>query len=226
MAGVEQREEYHHKDVFYHSLLVLANMIPVTSNVWLRFAALLHDVGKPKTKSFAEGQGWTFHGHEEIGARMVKHIFRRMKFPLERGKYVEKLVRLHMRPMALVDEGVTDSAVRRLLFEAGDDIDDLMKLCSADITSRNPRKVQMVLGNYERLALKMQEVEEKDTLRAWQPPVKGDEIMELFGLQQGREVGRLKQLLMDAILDGQIPNERDAALEFLKTEADKIIGRK
>jgi poly(A) polymerase len=223
MAGVEQRKDYHHKDVFLHTLKVVDNISTMTDNVWLRFVALVHDIAKPRTKAFKEGIGWTFHGHEEIGARMMKPIFRRMRLPLERLPYVEKLIRLHLRPMVLVSEEVTDSAVRRLLFEAGEDIDDLMLLCRADITSQNPRRVEQYLKNYDIVLQKMKEVEEKDRLRNWQPPVKGDEIMQVCGLKPGPLVGKLKKAIEEAILDGLIPNEHDPALEYLLTIKDKIL---
>ncbi len=226
LSGVDQRKDHHHKDVFLHTLKVVDNVSASTNNVWLRMTALLHDIAKPRTKAFKEGIGWTFHGHEEIGARMVKPIFRRMKFSLEYAPYVEKLVRLHLRPMALVDEGVTDSAVRRLLFEAGNDIDDLMTLCRADITSKNPRLVSQVRSNYDRVAEKMVEVEAKDKMRNWQPALRGDEIMRLCGLEEGPIVGKLKQAVVDAILDGEIPNEHDAAVKFLLSVKNEVIGSK
>lgn len=224
LAGVDQRKDHHHKDVFLHTLKVVDNVGASTQNVWLRMTALLHDIAKPRTKAFKEEIGWTFHGHEEIGARMVKPIFRRMKFPLEQAPYVEKLVRLHLRPMALVDQGVTDSAVRRLLFEAGEDIDDLMVLCRADITSKNPRLVSQVKDNYDRVAQKMAEVEEKDKMRNWQPALRGDEIMRLCGIKEGPVVGKIKQAVVDAILDGKIPNDHDAAVEFLISLKDEFLG--
>jgi len=223
LGGVEQRQDQHHKDVLLHTFKVVDNISDTTDNVWLRLAALLHDIAKPRTKAFVEGVGWTFHGHEEIGARMVKPIFRRMKFPFEYLEYVERLVRLHLRPMALVDEGVTDSAVRRLLFEGGEDVDDLMKLCRADITSKNPQLVEQVKRNYDSVAEKMAEVEEKDRWRSWQPPVRGDEIMQVCGLEPGPLVGRLKDEITNAILDGRIANEHDAALEYLMKIKDEII---
>ena len=223
LAGVDQRRDHHHKDVFLHTLKVVDNVSASTQNVWLRVTALFHDIAKPRTKAFKEGIGWTFHGHEEIGARMVKPIFRRMKFPMEYAPYVEKLVRLHLRPMALVDQGVTDSAVRRLLFEAGEDIDDLMVLCRADITSKNPRLVSQVRKNYDQVVQKMAEVEEKDKMRNWQPALRGDEIMRLCGIEEGPVVGRLKEAVVDAILDGKIPNEHDAAVEFLLSMKDEVL---
>lgn len=226
LAGVDQRRDYHHKDVLLHTLKVVDNISAMTDNVWLRVAALLHDIAKPRTKAFKEGTGWTFHGHEEVGARMVKPIFRRLKLPLEHVPYVEKLVRLHLRPMALVDEGVTDSAVRRLLFEAGEDIDDLMKLCRADITSKNPRLVDQVHQNYDRVASKMKEVEEKDKMRSWRPAIDGNEIMQVCGIKEGPAVGELKRAVIDAILDGHIPNEHDAALQYLLRIKDELLERK
>ena len=225
MAGVDQRKDHHHKDVFLHTCLVVDNIAPTTDSLWLRFAALVHDIAKPRTKAFKEGIGWTFHGHEEIGARMMRKIFQRMKLPLEPLPYVEKLVRLHLRPMVLVDEIVTDSAVRRLVFETGNDIDDLMKLCRADITSQNPGRVARYLKNYEVVMQKIVEVEEKDRLRNWQPPVKGDEIMAVCSLEPGKMVGVLKKAIEEAILDGKIPNEHDAALQFLLSIKDEFVRK-
>ncbi len=223
MAGVDQRKDHHHKDVFRHTLQVLDKVCQATDNVWLRLAALLHDVAKPRTKAFVEGTGWTFHGHEEIGARMIKPMFKRMRLPMEHVKYVEKIVRLHLRPMALVDEGVSDSAVRRLLYEAGEDIDDLMRLCRADITSKNVRLVEQVHKNYVYVASRMEEIEKKDKIRNWQPPLRGEEIMEICGLPQSPMVGILKDKVTDAILDGLIPNEHDAAKAFLLSIKDEVI---
>ena len=223
LAGVDQRYEHHHKDVFFHTLQVVDNISEYTDDIYLRIAALLHDIAKPKTKAYHPQQGWTFHGHEELGARMVRHLFKRFKLRFDKIPYVEKLVRLHLRPMALVDEEVTDSAIRRLLFEAGEDIDDLMQLCRADITSKNPRKVQRYLNNYNMLVKRMEEIEEKDSLRNWQPPIRGDEIMERFNIPPSKLVGLLKKSVEDAILDGKIPNEHDAALDYLYRVKDDII---
>jgi putative nucleotidyltransferase with HDIG domain len=224
MAGVDQRRDYHHKDVFLHTCAVVDNISATTDNVWLRFCALVHDIAKPRTKAFKEGVGWTFHGHEELGARMMKSVFRKLKLPMEQLPYVEKLVRLHLRPMVLVDDIVTDSAVRRLVFEAGNDIDDLMKLCRADITSKNPRLVSRYMKNYEIVVQKIIEVEQKDRLRNWQPPVKGDEIMAVCGLQPGKTVGILKKAIEEAVLEGVIPNDHDAALQYLLKMKDRILG--
>jgi poly(A) polymerase len=223
MAGVDQRQDHHHKDVFLHTCTVVDNVASATGDLWLRFAALVHDIAKPRTKAFKPGTGWSFHGHEEIGARMMKGIFRRLKLPLDRLGYVEKLVRLHLRPMVLVDDAVTDSAVRRLVFEAGPEIDDLMILCRADITSKNPKLVARYLRNYDLVMEKIKEVEEKDRLRHWQPPVKGDEIMAVCGLQPGRKVGELKKAIEEAVLEGVIANEHDAALAYLLSVKDKIL---
>lgn len=224
MGGVDQRQDFHHKDVLQHTLRVVDNVSEVSPNPWLRMAALLHDIAKPRTKAFKEGTGWTFHGHEEVGARMIKPIFKKMRFPFDNLPYVEKLVRLHLRPMALVDEGVTDSAVRRLLFEAGEEVDDLMVLCRADITSKNPRLVGQVRKNYDLVVGKMAEVEEKDRMRSWQPPIRGEEIMQVCGLEPGPLVGKLKTAITDAILDGHIANDHDAALAYLLSIREQIIG--
>jgi poly(A) polymerase len=223
MAGVDQREDYHHKDAFRHTLQVVDKVAAVSNNLWLRMAALMHDIAKPKTKMFKPGTGWTFHGHEEFGARMVKLIFRRMRFPLEHMNYVEKLVRLHLRPQALVDEIVTDSAVRRMMFEAGNDIDDLMLLCRADITSKNQKLIDQVTKNYDLVIAKMAEVEEKDRIRNWQPPLRGEEIMQMCGLDEGPIVGILKDKITDAILEGVIPNEYDAAMQYLISIKDEVL---
>lgn len=225
LAGVDQRQEYHHKDVFRHTLQVVDQVAQVSDNLWLRMAALLHDVAKPRTKVFDPGTGWSFHGHEELGARMVKKIFQRMRFPLEYVPYVEKLIRFHLRPQALVDDGVTDSAIRRLIFEMGNDIDDLMMLCRADITSKNQKLIEQVKQNYDLVIQKMAEVEEKDRIRNWQPPLRGDEIMEICKLEEGPAVGVLKDTITDAILDGTIPNEHDAAVQYLLSIKDGILNQ-
>lgn len=232
LEGVEAVDGHRHKDNFHHTLQVLDNVVEATSGRscddtrWLRWAALLHDVAKPDTKRFVEGSGWTFHGHEFRGAKMVPGIFRKLRLPADdRVRYVQELVRLHHRPVALVDESVTDSAVRRLLFEAGDDVDDLMVLVRADITSKNPRRVRRYLNAFDRVEEKMAEVEEKDRLRNFQPPLDGNEIMESLDLPPGPDVGRLKDAVREAILDGEIPNEHDAAFRFLMEIKDEILGK-
>jgi putative nucleotidyltransferase with HDIG domain len=225
LAGVDQRQDFHHKDVFRHTLQVVDKVAAESGNLWLRMAALLHDIGKPKTKAFKEEIGWTFYGHEDLGTRMAKRIFRRMRFPMEHLPYVEKLIRLHLRPQALVDDVVTDSAVRRLMFETGNDIDDLMLLCRADITSKNQKLVEKVSRNYDLVITKMVEVEEKDRIRNWQPPLRGEEIMSVCGLHEGVMVGILKDKITDAILDGVIPNEHDAALKYLLSIKDEVMSK-
>ena len=198
------------------------NISPATGDVWLRFVALVHDIAKPQTKKFVDGIGWTFHGHEEIGARMMKSIFKRMKLPLNKQSYVEKLVRLHLRPMALAREEVTDSAIRRFIVDAGEDLEDLITLCRADITSKDPNKVSEYLANYERVMKKVWEVEEKDKLRAFQSPVRGEEIMKICGLKPSKKVGEIKKAIEDAILEGKIGNNYDEAYEYLMKIKDEF----
>ncbi len=223
LKGVEEIEGHHHKDVFFHTLKVVDNVAGMTDKLELRYAALVHDIAKPRTKQFVKGKGWTFHNHEEIGARMLPGIGRRLRLSKDITKYAQKLTRLHLRPIALTEEDVTDSAYRRLLVQAGEDLDDLLTLCRADITSRNPKRVQRHLRNFDYVVRRLQEVEAKDRMRAFQSPVRGDEIMAACGLSPGPKVGKLKKMIEEAILEGKIPNEHDAAFEYLMQIKDEVL---
>ncbi|MGH7601189.1 MAG: CCA tRNA nucleotidyltransferase, partial [bacterium] len=224
LKGVEEYKGYFHKDVFNHTLMVVDNLAAMSDKLPLRLAALVHDIAKPRTKAFIPGKGWSFHGHEDVGARMLPSIFNRLRLPNDWLKYVQKLTRLHLRPIALTEEECTDSAYRRLLFQAGEDLEDLLMLCRADITSGNVKRRERHLANFDFVVKRLTEVEEKDRMRAFQSPVRGDEIMQVCGLSPGPLVGKLKSAIEDAILDGKIPNEHGAALAYLLAIKDDVCS--
>lgn len=224
LKGVDTRNGISHKDNFYHTAEVVDNVALMSTDLWLRYAALLHDIGKPPTKRFQEGVGWTFHGHEVVGARMVKKIFKKLKLPLDaKMKFVQKLVLLHLRPISLTKENITDSAIRRLLFDADDDLEKLMILCKADITSKNEQKKKRYRENYDVVMQKLEEVEEKDKIRNWQPPISGQVIMDYFNIPPSKEVGEIKDAIREAILEGDLENNYDAAFQFMIDKGNQIL---
>lgn len=226
MAGIEQVDGLGHKDTLFHTFQVVDNVARLSDKLWLRIAALLHDIAKPLTKRFSRTAGWTFHGHEAVGIRVVAKIFRAMRWPLEPLDYVQKLVRLHHRPIPLSKQEITDSAIRRLMFEAGTDLEDLMLLCKADVTSKNPRKVRQIMNNFSNVEKKIAEVAEKDLLAKWRPPIDGTDIMQTLGLAEGRMVGVIKREMENAVIDGLIPYDREAALLFIQEAYNKLKSRK
>lgn len=224
LHGVSQIKGHRHKDNFWHTLKVLDNVIELGADLWLRWAAIMHDIAKPPTKRFQEDVGWTFHGHDALGAKWTKRIFRRLGLPLdERMRYVRKLVRLHLRPIALISDEVSDSAIRRLIYDAGDDIDDLMKLCRADITSKNEQKVEKYQNNFDYVEQRIKEVEQKDHIRNWKNPLSGDEIMKALNIKPGKTVGNIKDAVKEAILNGEIPNNHEAAFNFMMEHKDEFL---
>ncbi|WP_297986751.1 HD domain-containing protein [uncultured Chryseobacterium sp.] len=223
LKGIEEIDGQSHKDNFYHTLEVVDNISQNTENLWLRWSALLHDIGKAPTKKFVEGTGWTFHGHEFLGSKLIKNIFTRLKLPLgNEKKFVEKLVKMHARPIAVISDNVSDSAVRRLLFDAGEELDDLITLCKSDITTKNDFKKERFQKNFDKVLRKIAEIEEKDHVRNFQPPISGEEIMEMFSLKPGKEIGTLKEKVKEAILEGEIANDKDEARNFVIAEAAKL----